>query len=163
MTMADLEAMSAIGTLNYLGSVAILLAILYVLIALALVVIIHVSLWKVFVKAGYKGWEGLIPVYNTWLLVKMTGLEWWFFLLAQGLTITNILNELTNFGKLATLAGMFAIHYNLALKFKKEPVGYAFGLTLLPFIFYPMLAFSNAEFTDVKVSRLGPVEDKKSK
>ena len=31
---------------------------------LALIVLIFASMWKIFVKAGRAGWEGIIPIYN---------------------------------------------------------------------------------------------------
>ena len=38
------------------------------LFSLAFWVVSVVALWKVFEKAGEKGWKALIPVYNFWVL-----------------------------------------------------------------------------------------------
>ena len=51
--------------------------VLYLIIA----VVAIVALWKIFVKAGEPGWAGIIPLYNTWTLVKIAGLNPWLFLL----------------------------------------------------------------------------------
>jgi hypothetical protein len=40
-----------------------------------------VALWKIFVKAGEPGWAGIIPLYNTYTLTKISGLNPWLFLL----------------------------------------------------------------------------------
>ena len=42
-------------------------------------IIIFVSLWKIFQKAGRPGWEGIIPLYNYYiLLVEVVGRPaWW--------------------------------------------------------------------------------------
>ena len=60
---------------------------------------------------------------------------------------------------LANLAGRFFCNYNLALKFKKDPIPYALGLTMLPVIFYSILGFGKSEFSNVPVSKYGPVAD----
>jgi Family of unknown function (DUF5684) len=36
-------------------------------------VIFVIALWPVFVKAGRPGWGAIIPIYNTYLLVKIAG------------------------------------------------------------------------------------------
>lgn len=33
----------------------------------------HVGLWKLFIKAGRKGWESLIPLYDLYVIQKITG------------------------------------------------------------------------------------------
>lgn len=36
--------------------------------------------WKIFEKAGEKGWKSLIPIYNFYLLYKIAGLKNWFWI-----------------------------------------------------------------------------------
>jgi len=36
-------------------------------------VILVIALWPVFVKAGFPGWGAIIPIYNTYVLVKIAG------------------------------------------------------------------------------------------
>jgi signal peptidase I len=41
---------------------------------------LHAGLFGMFKKAGIEGWKALIPVYNTWLMVKKMDLKtYWFF------------------------------------------------------------------------------------
>lgn len=35
--------------------------------------------WKIFAKAGEKGWKSLIPIYNIYILYKIVGLKNWFW------------------------------------------------------------------------------------
>ena len=35
--------------------------------------------WKIFEKAGEKGWKALIPIYNFYLLYKIVGMKNWFW------------------------------------------------------------------------------------
>lgn len=56
-------------------SLVVLLA--YVLfVALALV-----AMWRLFTKAGQPGWAALIPIYNSYVLIKIAGRPWWWLLL----------------------------------------------------------------------------------
>lgn len=51
--------------------------VLYLIIA----VVAIVAMWKIFVKAGEPGWAAVIPLYNTYTLVKIAGLNPLLFLL----------------------------------------------------------------------------------
>src|ERR1700756_5999600 len=45
------------------------------------VVLMITSLWKVFTKAGQPGWASIIPIVNTYFLVKVAGRPGWWLLL----------------------------------------------------------------------------------
>jgi len=45
----------------------------FVLILLILLIPFHIGLWKLFEKAGRKGWESLIPLYDLYVIQKLTG------------------------------------------------------------------------------------------
>jgi hypothetical protein len=112
------------------GIIASMGAFLFVY--LALIVLIIVALWKIFTKAGQPGWAAIVPIYNSYILIveicKMPIL--WFILALIPCT--------------AWIAAIMAA-LKLAEKFGKE-VGFAIGLILLPFIFYPILAFGSATY-----------------
>jgi hypothetical protein len=44
---------------------------------LALTIVIFAGFWKTFQKAGEPGWAGLIPIYNLYVLVRISGNAWW--------------------------------------------------------------------------------------
>lgn len=120
-----------------------------------------VGKWKVYKKAGKNGWEALIPYYSTWVLCEISGIKWWFFLI---IIAGSLLGESSIGGLLglATLVATYFVNYNISKKFGKEPVRYAFGLTLLPFIFYPILGMGDATYKNVKVSEYGPISEKQA-
>ena len=102
-----------------------------VLIELALIVVILAGCWKVFTKAGQPGWASLIPIYNCYVLLKIVGRPaWWLILL---------LIPVVNF----VIAILLCI--DLAKSFGKT-TGFAIGLLLLGFIFYPILGFGDAAY-----------------
>jgi len=94
-----------------------------------------VAMWKVFVKAGQPGWAILIPIYNAIVFLKIAGKPAWWFLLML-IPVVNIVIAI-----IATIA--------FAEKFGKE-VGFAIGLLILGFIFYPVLAFGSAKYKGAK-------------
>lgn len=98
----------------------------------AIVLIMIIAWWKIFTKAGRPGWASLIPIYNTIVLIQIAGMPLWTFL---GLFIPMI-----------NVIVWFLICLKLAQSFGKG-AGYALGLFFIPFIFYPLLAFTSAEYT----------------
>ncbi len=90
------------------------------------------GLLLVFTKAGQPGWAIFVPIYNLVILVQIACMSiWWVIaLLIPGLNI------------LAFIPVSFAI----AWRFGKG-VAFGVGMALLPFIFYPILGFGEAEYT----------------
>jgi hypothetical protein len=88
--------------------------------------------WKVFTKAGQPGWASLIPFYNTYILTKVAGKEWWWFLLLF-IPIVNII-------------AWIMICLGVAGNFGKG-AGFAVGLILLGIIFFPILGFGSAVYS----------------
>ena len=104
---------------------------MFSIIWLALVVLMLVSFWKIFTKAGQPGWATLIPIYQTYVFLKVAGKPGWWLLL---LLIPGV-----NF-----VVGILAL-VGLANAFGKGG-GYVLGFIFLPIIFYPMLAFGDAQY-----------------
>ncbi len=98
---------------------------------LIVVLLIIIGMWKVFEKAGKPGWAAIIPIYNVIVLLEITGKPIWWFIL--------MLIPLVN------LIVFIIVLVELARRFGKG-VGYAIGLLILPFIFYPALGFGSAQY-----------------
>ena len=99
---------------------------------LAFVVFMIASVWKVYTKAGQPGWTAIIPIYNTFVMLRIIGKPWWWFI--------GLLIPLVNF----VVAILICVE--LAKVFGKG-IGFAIGVILLPFIFFPILAFGSATYT----------------
>jgi hypothetical protein len=113
------------------------LALVYCFIVLGLLAIYVVAGWQIFVKAGRPGWEILIPFYNLYICVKIVGKPgWWVILMC--IPYVGIVWHIWSLNMLSKSFG------------KDE--GYTAGLFFLGFIFFPLLAFGNAEY-------LGPYGD----
>ena len=105
--------------------------VIMVIIGLALSILMIVAMWKVFVKAGRPGWAVLIPIYNTYVFLKIAGKPGWW-LIWFFIPLLNLV-----FGIIATVA--------FAQSFGKG-AGFAVGLIFLPIIFIPILAFGEAQY-----------------
>ncbi|BCS89676.1 DUF5684 domain-containing protein [Pseudodesulfovibrio sediminis] len=101
------------------------------LISLIIIIAVFAGLWKTYAKAGEPGWACLIPVYNLWVLVRIAGREWYWFVLFL-IPLINIIV-------------FIIISLDITKRFK-QPMPFAAGLFLLPWIFYPILGFGSAQY-----------------
>jgi signal peptidase I len=92
---------------------------------------LHAGLFGMFKKAGIEGWKALIPVYNTWLIVKKMNLKiYWFFF------------------QLIPIAGQFVtiwIGIKFVEHFGRFHLIHHAATVLVPFIYFPYLGFSKNE------------------
>jgi hypothetical protein len=99
------------------------------IIDLVIIVLMIAALWKVFSKAGQPGWAAIIPIFNLVVWCKVAGRPlWWvvlWFICAPIVYIILCIDTAKMFGK----GGGFAV-----------------GLILLPFIFFPILGFGSAQY-----------------
>ena len=94
-------------------------------------ILILIGQWVVFQKAGRAGWECLIPFYNMYVLMEISGKPgWWMFLLLVPLLSVVIL--------LLSLL-------SLASKFGRSAL-FGLGLLFFPMIFFPLLAFGGSKY-----------------
>ena len=102
------------------------------LVQIIIVVLLIVSLWKVFEKAGQPGWAAIIPFYNCYILLKVASKPGWWLILM--------------FIPLVNIVISFIVCLAVAERFGKG-TGFAVGLFFLGFIFFPILAFSDAQYS----------------
>ena len=89
--------------------------------------------WKLFKKAGKKGWEAIVPVYNMIVLFEISKTPLWMIILF--------------FIPVANFVVIFKLYINLAKQFGKDTV-FGIGLVFLPIVFLPILAFGNNNYID---------------
>ena len=54
----------------------------FVIVFIILIILPFAGLWKLFEKAGKPGWEAIIPIYNWYVMIKLSGRpSWWIVLL----------------------------------------------------------------------------------
>jgi hypothetical protein len=122
----DMEAMGQAA-----GGVGIVGLVIYVAIALLMII----SLWKLFSKAGQPGWASIIPIYQTVVMLQVAGKPiWWIILL-----FVPIANVVIAIMMLAGIAKNFG-----------KGVGFVLGMIFLPIIFLPILGLGSAEYAPVE-------------
>ena len=103
-----------------------------IIVYVAIFVVLIAAGWKLFTKAGKPGWAVLIPIYNIIVMLEIVGKPvWWIVLLLI---------------PLVSLVIAIILCIELAKCFGKS-AGYGIGIALLGFIFIPMLAFGDAQYT----------------
>ena len=127
-SISDENIANTFNTSSY--RISILAGILVNLI-LSLFVITLASQWRIFRKAGYKGWYALIPIYNLVIMYDIIKRDRWWVLLF--------------FIPLINLIGLATITNGMARVFRRSD-SFSFGLFFLPFIFFPILAFGKNEY-----------------
>ncbi len=110
----------------------------FVTISLIIAILQIIAMWKLFTKAGEKGWKSIIPIYNLVILFKISGISPW--------VICGYLTSFIPIVGIIVCLGIAIYQANgLAKSFGKD-IGYTVGLIFVPFIFYLILAFGNAEY-----------------
>ena len=102
------------------------------IIALAFIILMVASMWRIFTKAGKPGWAAIIPIYNFVVMLQIAGKPIWW--------IIGLLIPFVNF------IVMILLCVGVAKAFGKG-VGFALGMLFLGPIFYPILAFGSATYT----------------
>ena len=130
-----------------LGALIAALSIILIpllLIGLGIIITTIIAQWKFFKKSGKKGWEALIPFYNTWILVELSGLNWWYFLIILAPTILTIIGigALSGIASLAAMFVYFMLYYNIAKKTKQNEILYGILGIFIPIIPTMILGFS---------------------
>jgi hypothetical protein len=105
--------------------------VVVLLISLAVTLLILAAYWVLYERAGQAGWKSLIPFYNMYILMEISGKPgWWLSLLFIPLV-----------GVVIYLLAMLS----LAKKFGRSEL-FGVGIFLLPMIFLPLLAFGDSKY-----------------
>ena len=95
------------------------------------ILLLIAAIWKVFSKAGQPGWAAIIPIYNIYVMCKVAGRPGWWLLLML-IPFVNLIIAII-------------LNVDIAKRFGKG-IGFAIGMILLPFIFWPILGFGSAQY-----------------
>jgi len=95
---------------------------------------IIIGMWVVFQKAGEPGYKSIIPIYNYYVLMQISGKPGWWLAVIMFVPVIG-------------LALLLLAMLSLAEKFNRSPV-FGIGLTFLPMIFLPLLAFGGSQYAE---------------
>lgn len=109
---------------------------------LVIALVMTVAMWKIFTKAGRKGWEAIIPIYNIYVLCQIVGRPGWWLLLF--------------FIPFVNLAVSIVLAIDLAKSFGKDAVFGVVALWLFSIIGYLMLGFGKDKYVGPSVKPSAP-------
>ncbi len=115
-----------VSTTSGLTGALAAMGLFFWILSMALSILMIVSLWKIFKKAGKPGWASIIPIYNIYIMCEIAEKEWWYVLLSCV--------------PFANIYAMIVLYNGMAKRFGKSG-GFVAGMILLPVVFFPMLAF----------------------
>ena len=100
------------------------------------IIFLIVVYWRVHAKAGWPGWTVFVPIYNTYVDVKIAGKPgWWLVLL---------------FLPIAQFVAIFLMCLSMAERFDKS-AWFGLGLFLFPPVFLTALAFDDSQYVGDRV------------
>ncbi len=134
--------------------------------ALAFWILMIIAMWKIFSKAGEKGWKALIPIYNVYIYYKIAGMKNWFWWMIIVSIVAGVLyallgGEINEYGQatggspLATcvlcLNALFALVVSIMQSARLSKafgrgIGTTLGLIFLTQLFQLILAFGSAKY-----------------
>ncbi len=130
---------------------------LYAILSLVWYVLMMIGLYKMFTKAGEAGWKAIVPLYNFYILFKISWKTSMFWLLMVLSIATGVFYSLSittlnvAFMYLAWLMGIIAaimkavLAYNISLAYG-HGLGYFLGLYLFDSIFIMILGFGSSRY-----------------
>ena len=143
---ANLSDAAAAGLLAFFGT--------YIVLIIAIAVLQIIAWWKIFTKAGEKGWKSIIPFYNIYVLYRISGMSpnLVFVYLLLFIPIVNIFA--------AVAIGIISLYQtlNLAKAFNKS-TGFTVAMIVVPFIAELILGFGQSQYVGFGNTTTPPVEN----
>ena len=90
-----------------------------------------ISMWRIYQKAGFGGWECIVPIYSALVLLKIVGKPWYWILIYFILPVNLV---------------FIVWSCNMLSKSFGKDEGFTAGLLFLGFIFFPMLGLGSAQY-----------------
>lgn len=90
-----------------------------------------ISNWKIYQKAGFGGWESIIPIYGYFIFLKIIGKPWYWILFLFVPALDYII--------IAAGISLLSDRFGKGVVFTR-------GMVILPFVYYPILAFGSAQY-----------------
>ena len=114
---------------------------LVILVASIITIMQIIGMWKVFTKAGEKGWKAIIPFYNIAMLYKISGMSPYLVFVYIGLFIP-IVNIVAS-----TALAIITLYQKVNLmKAFRASTGLTVAMLMVPFVTYLILGFGKSEY-----------------
>ncbi len=150
---------------RYNSNAAFLTSGIAIVIYIALIVLLFAAMWRIFTKAGEKGWKCLIPIYNTYIMWRIGWNTDKFWTLFVGSIIVSILSSImVSLGRVGAIIGSilsigwavysiylsFKFAITMAHRFNKSTAFGVLGLVFFSIIGIPILGFGSADYDEAR-------------
>ena len=111
--------------------------------------ILAVGLWNMFTKAGRKGWEALIPIYNGYVLTEIAGKPGWLILLVYVPYIflhVDASSTLVSVASIVSAIVYMIISIDIAKVFGKSAFFGVIGIFFFSFFGFMYLGWGDAQY-----------------
>ena len=105
---------------------------IFFIICFVIVIFEIAAIWRLYEKADQAGWAAFVPIYDLYILLEIADKPGWWLLLFFIPGVSFVVNCL--------------VFIAIAQNFNKG-IGFGLGLIFLPFIFIPIIAFGDAQYS----------------
>ena len=134
----------------------LLAKIIAFIILLVITIILMVAEWRIFKKAGEKGYKAIIPFYNVYLSHEIVGMGPVWFIIEMFLWVGEMVSSFVKFNPVFELIFLLmtfvftiiseVIHATKMCKCFGKGRGFKIGTVLFPGIFLPIIAFGKSTY-----------------
>ncbi len=166
MLISSLSNEEALGAGAVFGMLAGL-GVMAVIISLVVAVLMIIAMWRIFTKAGEKGWKSIIPIYNFYILFKIAGRSFvkYFLIVLGSQIVSSISAAIASNGGPGFITGILGIVafalmiwgiveailmlHGLSKNFG-HGAGFTVGLVFLSTIFMLILGLGSSQYIGTK-------------
>lgn len=154
LVVDSLTSSQAAGIAAFMGFFAGLLTVLIV-VGIIYYVLLVIAWWKLFTKAGEKGWKAIIPIYNFYVQCKLTWAPKFFWIILILTLVSWIVSAIPAIAAVgiwvSIIIGIIVIVLTIISEYRLAKAyghggGYTVGLIFLNFIFMLILGFGKSEY-----------------
>lgn len=120
------------------------LVLFIIFIVIYIILLPFIASWKLFKKVNIPGWKSLIPIYNEYLILKISGMNGLWLILAYSPIIIDYINNKYNklpgyFYIIFTILSILTIIYNIIRSIKLSKAFDKGKLFMIGMFFFPQI------------------------
>lgn len=151
LSQGDAKTLSVVALIAGAGIAVVLI------VSIVFYVLYIIANWKIFTKAGEKGWKSIIPIYNGYVSFRIAWKTSMFWIMLAISVLMGVFSSLSGGQKsgiwyylyVAASIAVFVIYIIYCVKLSKSfghGGGFAVGLIFLDIIFVFILAFGSSKY-----------------
>ena len=158
-TNSDLPAAESAAAIGGIAGFLAGIATTAMIVSFVIWILTVIAQWRIFTKAGEKGWKAIIPIYSAYIYFKIIGLSFWKWvgiLILAG--IVSSIGSSSGITALAICGGILELCLTLALNILVarnsgrafgKGTGFKIGLFFIPTLFQLILGLGASEYQGV--------------